>query len=196
MNDFLTEVLNIIYGFDDDNKKPVEFNRETEKKEEKKLKLSPPRVTYVNELNAMFGQDPEIEIEFDDNTENTPEVKLKISNQRKYEALTQLLPDEKEFGNVKMKITLIPANLKMTNDQLMRAAFEGNPAFSQVITVSGVYDNPLTYVMFEKKAVQYWNDNMSDPHGMETTLYQDIAERLFRPIDGVMYSTESDVKEG
>ena len=197
-NDFLTEVISIILGFEDDNKKPIEANKEIRKMEENKiveakkdLKLSSPWVTYVNELGAMFGKDPEIKIQYD---EAVMQVKLLISNQRKYEALQKLLPAEKAFGNVVLKITLVPANIQMSTEQILRAAFEGNPAFSQVITVSGVYDNPITYVMFEKEAVQYWNDNMGDPHGVVTTLYQDIAERLFNQLGGVVYSTESDQK--
>lgn len=199
-DDFLSEVFGLILNMNDDNKKPVKVVKETDgmennKAEEPKstMRLSPPWVTYVNKLKVMFGRDPEIEIQFDD---DTPEVKLFVANQRKYEALQHLLPDRMAFGNVNMIITLVPANQQMTGEQIICAAFEGNPVFSQVVTVSGVYENPITYAMFEKEAVQYWNDNMGDPHGVTTTLYQDIAESIFKRVDGVMYSTESDAKAG
>lgn len=196
-DDFFSEIFEIILNMEDDNKKPVGGHKEKNDVKgnkitaDKTVKLSAPWVTYANEVKAMFGRDPEIEISFCNENE-TPEIKMLIGNRRKYEALRQLLPEEKEFGNVKLKITLTSAEAEPATAQTILAAFEGNPVFSQVITIDGAYGNPITYVMFGKEAVQYWNDNMADPHGMVTTLYQYIARRLFNPLSGVMYSTESD----
>ena len=69
--------------------------------------LSPPWLNYVNEIKALFGRDPEISILYDDNAN---EVKLYVEGGDKANALAIILPPEKHFGNVTLKITVVPAN--------------------------------------------------------------------------------------
>ena len=162
--------------------------RKVEKPMETKngVKLSPPWVEYVNELNALFGQDPEVTIAYDG---DAMEVKLLVKNPNKADALARILPLEKEYGNVKLKVTVVPGNADMTREQIYRAAFEGNPVFAQAVTVDGISSNSFTYVGFVREVVQYWNDNMADPHGNKSTLYQEIARDVFAGGDGVCFYT-------
>ena len=157
--------------------------------EEKNVKMAPPWVQYANAVNAMFGKDKEVEVVYN-NDDKT--LKLLVENPVKADALQQLLPVQKEFGNVVLKITVIPANKEMTKAQLYQAAFSNNPALRDVVPVEGVFTNPILYVIFAKEVVQYYNDDLSDAHGNRNTLYQEIAKEIFNHQDGVMYCTDVD----
>lgn len=161
-----------------------------------RTKLAPPWVTFVNEIKALFGEDPDVGITYD-NDEHT--VKIYVEDEKKASAFDQLLPKTKEFGNVRLKINVIPANgvsygyndLKFdTLDDLFNTAFNKNPVFSFVVSIDCLYSNKITYVVFAKKVVQFFNDNLNDPYGNKNTLYQEIASEILTDIPGVYYATD------
>jgi len=153
-----------------------------------KVGLSAPWVTFYREINALFGDDPDIHIEYD---EDEVEVKLFVQNSDKADALTQLLPTEKAFGNVVLKITVIPANEPApTKASLIARAFQGNPVYSYGTTVDGIMSNPIHYVVFANKVVQFFNDDLGDVNGNCSTLYQEIAKDVLGAEEGVHYCTD------
>lgn len=152
------------------------------------MNLSAPWYTYVNELKAMFDQDTDIQIRYDDEEK---EVRLYVTKVAKAEALTKLLKSEKEFGNVTLKITVIPPN---ENDldilDTFDDAFNGNPALSFVMPI----ESPIgthRYVVFKNKVVQFYNDQLDDLNGNKSTLFQEIAKDIFNEKLAVNYCTES-----
>ena len=155
----------------------------------KKLKLSSPWVTYAREIHEMFGRDPQIKVEYD---EDNVEVKLYVDNADKADAISQILPAEKFFGGVSLKITVIPSNgLNSPAKSLFDRAFDGNPVFAHTSEFQGLYNQPVTYVVFKKYVVQYFSDNLGDEHGLTSTLYQDIARDLFE-VNGTCYCTDTE----
>lgn len=156
------------------------------------FQLSTPWVTQYRKIEAMFGGDPDIKLEYVAGDGEDPVVKMFIDGQDKADAIEKLLPEFYDFGNVKMKVEVIPANKKENAESLFRTAFEGNPAFSYAVTAEGIFTNPITYVVFKNKVVQFWNDDLSDVNGNETTLYEQIAPVVFDPIAdaGVCYCTD------
>lgn len=150
------------------------------------MKLISPWVNYYREVEALFKEDPEVHVVFDD---ETYELKLYVDNNRKAEALTALLPTEKTFGNVGVKIEVIPANNgERTYLDLVIDAFEGNPALEYVQDI----DTPMgkfNYVVFKSEVVQYFNDDISDVNGNRSTLYQNIAEDVFGLGTGLHFCT-------
>lgn len=152
----------------------------------KEFKLAPPWITYTNELKAMFRNDPEVNVVYNNDAK---EVKLYVEKQDKAEALMMLLPKTKEFGGVKLKVTVVPANGDIDKEAIFRRAFEGNPAFSDAVTLTGVFNNPITFVVFNPEVVQFWNDNMGDAYGNWNGLMEDVARDVFGDQDGVYYST-------
>lgn len=159
---------------------------------EKKLNLSPPWVEFYHEMEAMFKHDPGVEVTYDED-ENI--VTLFVEGAAKAEALTELLPAEKTFGNITVLINVVPANSERSKISLFQDAFQGNPAFAYAITLDDVFTNPISYVIFKKEVVQYYNDDLSDPHGFESTLYETIANDIFEDHDGVCFSTDLGVSE-
>lgn len=156
-----------------------------------KLRLEPPWETYYKELNLLLGEDPDILVLYDSYEQ---EIRIYSEDEHKANALNALLPTEKEFGNVKVTIAVIPANGKHISasaytPELFEDLFEANPCVVDIETTAGIYE--ATYVVFRKKVVQYHNDNIGDINGNCSTLYQDIAERIFDNHPGVHFCTAS-----
>lgn len=154
------------------------------------LKLSAPWLTYYRELNELFGKDPDVEkIVFDDESMT---IRLFVNGQDKSDALSQLLPETKTFGNVSVSISVIPANKPQTRFNLLCAAFKGNPAFSFGVEIPQevTQSNPLAYFAFAHEVVQFWNDNLGDPHGNISTLYEEVARDVLGEQGGVFFCTD------
>ena len=151
------------------------------------FKMAPPWIQYVNALTALLEPDPDIKISYD-NDEHI--VKLYVEGTDKANALTELLPDEKEFGNVTLKINVVPANVATTKGALIEQALDGNPAFVYAETIQGPMSNPMTFVVFDREVVQYYNDNLGDIHGLRSTLYEELAREIFEDHEGVFFCTD------
>ena len=156
-----------------------------------KISLSPPWVEYYHKINELFKYDPEVRVIYD---ENQNRLSLYVDNENKAIALTELLPETKEFGAVLMEIVVIPANtkknLRKTNISLIEAAFENNPIVNDIKIISGLFSYDLNYVIFKNCVVQYFSDNLGDYNGLKSTLYEDIARDVFDSCEGVFYCTD------
>lgn len=171
---------------------------------EVRLKISSPWVTYVNKLTALFDADPQIALNVDFNTKGDgPSVVISTNNGDKATALTKVLPEEKKFGNVTLKISVDGpfSNRAFTSaKELFDTLFEKSPvyAYSVCPSADGYWFVPITYVVFKNCVVQFFNDNLNDPHGVISTLYQDIAAELLEGFEGmngggVAYCTDVEV---
>ena len=159
-----------------------------------KVELSPPWVTYVSKVMALFKEDPQIkmwcqmEMRYD---ESNLELKLLVDNPAKAKASAELLPTSKTFGNVTLKIFVIPANrLRENKIETYKAAFDGNPIVSKIETVAGPAGTNFNYIVFRKEVVQYYNDDLGDIDGIHSTLYQEIAKDVFEGEAGIYFCTE------
>lgn len=152
------------------------------------VKLSPPWHIFYEEMHALFRDDPDLAMsEFDDDTMT---IKLYFTNSEKVDALTQLLPTEKKFGNITVRICVIPANDEDESiADLFLKAFEGNPALKEVCNSSNAFHSDASYVAFAKRVVQFYADDLSSLYGIKSMLYQDIAKDVFGDKDGVFFTT-------
>ena len=166
------------------------------------IDLSSPWVRFYRAVNAMFERDAEVHVVL--NTEDDIFLKLYVDDPAKAEAISKLLPPYEAFGNVEMKILVVPSN-KPTYRQLRRptryisnddicalfeTAFIGNPTLKYTREIVGVMPNPIRYIVFDKTVVQYFTDDLGDINGLCSTLYQDIARDIFVKFDGVYYCTD------
>jgi len=167
-----------------------------------RLKISPPWVTFINMLLALFDGDPQIacNVNYD---ASSPSIILACNNGDKVAALLKLLPTERKYGNVTLHIGVDGpvSNRAFTSmKELFEVAFQNNPAFAYAIAPAkeGYYFVDFTYVVFKNCVVQFFNDNLNDPHGVISTLYQDIAENVFSEsgLSGVAFCTDVERKLG
>ena len=163
------------------------MNNEVTNVENNEMRICPPWVQYANAVNALFYYDEDIKVDYNDNSK---ELKLFVENGVKADALTKLLPEKKEFGNVTLNIAVVPADEEESSASLFRNAFSSNPVVSDVVVNSEMFSNPMTFVEFIPEVVQYWNDNLGDLHGNRTTVYEEVARDVFGELPGVLFCSE------
>lgn len=167
-----------------------------------KLKLSPPWIEYYEEVRVMFNMDPDVHVVLDDEEDSKEKyIKIYVESSSKAAALQKLLQTEKDFGGVKLLISVIPSNSliearmndisdRMSIEDMYIAAFNGNPVFSFVRTVEGVFGFTAAYVVFAKIVLQFFDDNLSDIHGMKSMLAENVARDIFNVPNGVFFCTD------
>ena len=138
-----------------------------------RMKILPPWVIVVRKLEALLDGDPQIAFNVDFNGQH-PAVVLSCNNGDKVAALQQILPEEVNFGNVVLKITIdgIPSNRAFTSKvELFDTAFKGNPAYAYSVCPceEGYQWIGATYVVFNNCVVQFAADNLNDCHGSPAT---------------------------
>ena len=143
------------------------------------VKLAAPWITYKKYIDMFFGKDPEIKILFN---EEEPELKLVVSNPSKAYALSKMLPSYKEFGNVRLNISVENAKEEMTSEALLLAAFKGNHILENVRTYKTPFGD-VSYALFKKEVVQFYNDEMSSIEGLKSTLYEDMTREVFENLN-------------
>ena len=166
-----------------------------------RLKISPPWITYIHKIQALFDGDPQIACNIKADNGGEPVIALACNNGDKVVALQQILPTEVMFGNIPLHIVIdgIPSNRAFKNKkELFEVAFEKNPAFAYAVSPAddGYAWFSMVYVVFKNCVVQFFNDNLNDCHGVISTLYQDIAEEILTgdAVNGVFFNT--DVERG
>lgn len=152
--------------------------------------------TYVSSVRALFGGDEAVNVEFDRPAKT---LTLYVAGDEKCDAIDALLPDTKDFGGYVLKIKTVHVNATLTARnpaRLFEAAFSGNPAFSRVECLSSdfltsIFVGPITFVEFENKVVQYWDDDISSLYGLRSTLFETLAGEVFDPaaVQGCIFST-------
>ena len=157
-----------------------------------KLNMSPPWVLYYKKLNALFGEDERISIIYD---EDNMEIKIYSTFADGADALLFLLPETVSFGNVELKIIVIPPNKTLgfkttilNPTVAVTSLFYGNKHLDRIKTVYTPCGD-FTYVIFKKEVIQYYEDNISDFYGNRSTLCEDIAREVFKDIEGVFFCT-------
>lgn len=170
-------------------------NNSNLKKGESKVGIYSPWIIFYRQIEALFKEDPEVRVKYVDETHT---IQLFVDNRSKADALTRILPTSRTYGNVKVSISVIPANIKYSVADDFTVAFSGNRAvshFTRVDEIPGmVLSNPITYCVFNKKVVQYPADDLSSESGVASTLYQDLAKEIFcdTSTDGVYFCTDTE----
>ena len=153
-----------------------------------KTGLCSPWVLFYRKIWAFFREDPDVRVKYDAGSQT---IKVLVTGTEKADALAQLLPAERTFGNVTVRVEVIPANLKTTSKlALFQKAFDGNAALSYIKSEGdSIFD--LNYIVFRGRIVQYRSDDIGDVNGLTSTLYQDLARDIFEDVDGIYFCTEA-----
>lgn len=165
------------------------------------LKLSSPWLEYYRKITALFAGDRDIRIVFD---EEEPKLRIYVDDDQKARAMDALVGTEKVFGNVKLAIEVVPANdkvellsattgyTKTERENLVQVLFKQNPNVVSIKVIENFFDGTVTYVIFEKRVVQYFDDDLGSYYGLKSTLYENIAKDVLSPVAGVHYCTSNE----
>lgn len=198
---------NNFYSFDDffdtffsscgKGKITLDDKKEKETEATQGVKKSAPWVSYVALLKMLFENDPDVRIIYRDETPYI--VDINITGEEKFEAATKLIGETKTFGNVVLTIRYHlsnPVKEEKSKKELFKALFEGNPILTDVVTVElPDTSNNITYFLFKDEVVQYWDDDLSNPHGMVSTLWEEIMKELFDDTEEVIFTTRVNGKD-
>lgn len=154
-----------------------------------RIKLSPPWQTYVREIRELFKGDHEIENITYDAGENV--IRMYVNGNEKAEALEAILPKERTFGSVTIKTEVIPSNGEKTTVDMFKRAFANNPNVSKIIEEQ-YFGESFAFISFENRVVQFFNDQLDDPDGVRSTLYQEIAKDIFQDTGCVFFCTDKE----
>lgn len=158
------------------------------------LKLSPPWITFYHEVEALFAEDSDVLVLFD---EDDLTVRLIVTDEEKAKALDAIMLHNVTFGNVTITVTVKysePNEDKFAAKvRTFRKAFANNPAVTDILVAGNPIISQAGFVMFKKEVVQFFNDDLGDPFGRKSMLFQDIAEDVMDPEhSGIYFSTAGD----
>ena len=148
--------------------------------------LSPPWVVWAEKLKALFAADPAVGVAYDDASRAAT---VRVEGAAKAEAISRLLPEEVGFGNVALRVRVVPANAAADAAATLRAAFGGNPAVADVLELPGPLGNPVAFAVFAREPVDVPCDNAADPAGAKTLLMEEIAREVLGDRAGAFLCT-------
>lgn len=146
-------------------------------------KLSTPWTIHFRKLQALFAKDPTVHVSYDPDAYT---VTIKVDDSDKAAAIEELIDTSVKFGNVELKVNVVPANpVKHPTGQVNQneaivvgTFFEDNLAVEDIINSTDPRSFTGVFVIFKPVVVQYFVDDLSDPYGLESTLYEDLAREL------------------
>lgn len=154
------------------------------------VQLAPPWIAHYHKIQALFEHDPDVKVSYN-NDDYT--VVIGVIGYDKSEAIARLVKPEVVFGNITLKVKVTLVNIEAADIiDTFKTAFRGNPTVvaAEKINLPGV--GSASHVVFRKEVVQFFNDDICDVYGVESTLFENIANDVFvySSSDPVYYSTD------
>ncbi|OIK13060.1 hypothetical protein BIV60_14725 [Bacillus sp. MUM 116] len=169
--------------------------------------LSPPQITYFNEVKHSLGNDPNVTvlnlIEFPQGAGYL--ISIIVDNRKKARALATILDQQKEIGNIVINLIVIydktivrPHSRSFTAEgivDLFEDALGTNRFFKFAEAKPFSPGVTSVYPVFTKSVIQFFNDDISDIYGN----FNEVTAFVFRDvvreeINGILInpSTEMD----
>ena len=153
------------------------------------LKMSAPWEILYHEIEAMFGEDPEIIVKRHYN-EDDKTIAMMVNSQEKADALLEILPTSYQFGNVVVHLEIKPANFDESDIvDTYAKAFKGNPVLEEIIS-KDIPGSEANFFLFRNEVVRFFADNIRDYQGKKSVLFEEIAEDIFEDRPGIYFCTE------
>lgn len=157
------------------------------KKKRATAKLSPPWYTLYNKIYAFFSMDDELTIsKLVKVGKGMYSIIISSTNTDKIIALSKILPESVNFGNVNVYIYPKVENdedfevdSRPVNADDYKAAFTGNKYFVEVIhTDQSFYTPDLTFIILTRDIISFFNDDLTDYYGNYNGLVSDVANDI------------------
>ena len=164
------------------------------------IKLEAPWYSWAKKAAKLFELDPDIivgEVYELDGEDGDFGIDFEIRNHEKFVALDRVLPSVKEFGNVRLIITLFDEENSNVNPDaaLYETIFKGNPILDRVEDTVDQTGTHIGYVIFKPTLTQFFDDNLADYRGNWSGLAQDIAKEVFDNNFRGVYFCTTDLNE-
>jgi len=143
--------------------------------------MQSPWVNWSSSVRELFKHDPDIvNMTWSD---DTLELHIYVKDAVKRLAIQELLPSEKHFDKVVVKVFVELANRRGGEEyipEVIEAAFKGNPLYCWKHTWDDeeATNCPFTWVEFAKEILQYPSDDLSALYGDRTVLPATLAEEI------------------
>jgi hypothetical protein len=152
--------------------------------------LSPPQYTLQRELQYSFGASRFVEVS--DVHEDGSESVIYVTGGNRFvaEGLAFVLQPHYNFGGIQVRIEVLysdgssvdlpddhPLNPTMRAAWHFYSALRGNPYFFRIHKGSGFFS---LWVEFQADVIQFWNDDISDPHGYSHFVAKEVFSKLVR----------------
>jgi hypothetical protein len=154
------------------------------------VQLSPPWITYFNELKNTIGEDPEVTVGPLIPIDSQYIALVNTTNNEKATALATLINQSIEFGNVTLTvivvnneqeiITGVPCPLRpFAVADLVQVALEGNPYFEEVVVKPPFPgEQNAVYPVFKVEVIQFFNDDISNL----CNTFTGVASKVFNDV--------------
>lgn len=160
-----------------------------------RFEKSAPWDEYYEKIKAFFKKDKDVCVMILGN-----DVRLYVRTAAKAAALQKALKEEirsPETDVLYCTLTVVPPNdepfVNVAPVDVIKTAFEGNPIVVDIKQRSFPFD--FTYVLFEPVVVRYYDGSLAEWDRYSSTLYQFIAKDIFKPLDGLYWSTDATGEE-
>lgn len=152
--------------------------------EVEKVDASAPWLEHYHKVEQIFLSDDDVIVSYDDDSKT---VKVYVKGTDKAEALAKYIKPEIDFGNVTLHVDVIPDNEEKSTAETLQDAFAGNELFVGIVE-EAVYGGTINYAVFKPETLQFWNDNIGSPFGVQTMTVEQVAKDVFQMDDALMCS--------
>ncbi|TCP68313.1 hypothetical protein [Baia soyae] len=175
-------------------------------KETNNVELSPPWVTYFNEIKYSVGADPDVTVGPLLPIGDVYLIIVTVSENEKAKAIATLLNPTQTFGNVEVLVVVInegelitplpcPLNAFLIAS-LVQTALTGNEFFQKVVVQPQLPNQPnAVYPVFKPEVIQFFNDDISNLcntfTGVAASVFQDVLRNEICEVP-ILFSTSCD----
>lgn len=155
------------------------------------VKLSAPWETIQHMVAALLAPDTEVEVtELSETSKGVYSFDVISKNGKKIAALEKVIKNTFNVGNVTVNVNFIHEREEdEVTAQDFLDAFEGNSNFVTVADASkGLFN--ISYVIFAKEILQFFNDDLSDINGNMSIIVADAAKNVCNITDGMSFCTD------
>ncbi|MGM0845651.1 MAG: hypothetical protein ACQEUT_11790 [Bacillota bacterium] len=168
------------------------------------VQLSPPWITYFNQLKFSIGADPEVTVGPLIPVGSIFIALVTVPDNQKAIALATLLKSSVEFGNITVNVVVVNGEQEIVNPlpcplspftlaALLETALSGNPYFLEVVVKPQLPGEPdAVYPVFTAEVIQFFNDDISNLcntfTGVAANVFADVMVESLCDVP-ILYST-------